>query len=350
MAKRVRQNERVKRDYVFYLEQTQGLDQKSTDKVLAAIRKFEVSTGGKPFTKFHIEQAARFKRDLERSKNPRTGQPLSHATVDATLALVRKFFIWLAGRQGFRSKLTYSDADYFRNNRKSARIAHAERDVPFPSMDAALHAFHAMPEGSDIERRDKALFAFLMLTGARIGAVATLKLKHINLLESHVRQDAREVATKNAKDIDTWFFPVDPVYHQCFADWVTYLRTDKLFGPQDALFPKPLVGVRAGQGFAVLGLARDGYASTAKLNEIIRRAFATVGLPEYTPHSFRKTLVLYGNEKCGTLEEIKAWSRNLGHEHLATSYSSYLPLSRERQKDIMKSMQGTQKCPKSDLA
>lgn len=335
MAKRIERNERVKRDYVFYLEQTQGLDQRSTDKVLAAIRKFEESAGYKPFNKFHIEQAARFKRDLERSRNPRTGKPLSHATVDATLALLRKFFTWLAGQPGYKSKFKYSDADYFKNNRKSARIAHADRGIPYPSMEAALHAFQSMPEASDIERRNKALFAFLMLTGARIGAVATLQLKHINLLENHVRQDAREVATKNAKDIDTWFFPVEPAYLQCFASWVTYLRSEKLFGPEDALFPKPLVGVRLGHGFAVLGLSREGYASTAQLNEIIRKAFTNAGLPEYTPHSFRKTLFRLGSDTCDSIEALKAWSLNLGHEHLATSVGAYLPVNRERQKEIM---------------
>ncbi|MBY6151759.1 site-specific integrase [Vannielia litorea] len=338
MAKRVAENERAKRDYVFFLEQTEGLDEKSTDKVLAALRKFEESTGGKPFTKFHIEQAAGFKRSLARAKNPRTGKPLSHATVDACLAILRKFFIWLAGRQGYRSKFTYSDADYFKNSRKSARIAHAERDVPHPSMEAAQRAFEAMPWGNEIEKRDKALFAFLMLTGARIGAVATLRLKHVNLPEQHVRQDAREVATKAAKSIDTWFFPVDPAYLECFTQWLTFLKADKLFGPEDALFPKPLVGRVDGQGFANLGLSRECYASTAQLNQVIRTAFAKVQLPEYTPHSFRKTLFLYGSSQCDTIEQVKAWSRNLGHENLATSYNSYLPMSRERQREVLAGM------------
>jgi integrase len=303
---------------------------------LAAILKFEESTGFKPFTKFHIEQAAQFKRDLSRAKNPRTGKPLTHATIDATLALVRKFFIWLAGRGGFRSKFTYSDADYFKNNRKNARIAHAQRDVPFPSLDAAFHAFQAMPNDTETERRDKALFAFLMLTGARIGAVASLKLKHVDLSECHVRQDAREVATKNAKDIDTWFFPVDPEYLACFTAWVTYLKANKFFGQEDALFPKALVGIKEGEGFANLGLSREGYASTGNLNKIIRTAFTNVQMPEYTPHSFRKALFLYGVERCKNLEEVKAWSMNLGHENLSTSYNSYLPMSREHQRDTFK--------------
>ncbi|MEP3329294.1 hypothetical protein [Sedimentitalea sp.] len=96
MRKHVEENERAKREYVFYLEQAKGLDEKSTDKVLAAILKFEQSTKFKPFKRFHIEQASKFKEDLAKI-NGKTGKPLGHATVDATLASVRGFFS-LAGR------------------------------------------------------------------------------------------------------------------------------------------------------------------------------------------------------------------------------------------------------------
>ncbi|SLN10997.1 hypothetical protein PEL8287_00210 [Roseovarius litorisediminis] len=41
MRKHVEENERAKRAYVFHLEQAAGLDEKTTDKVLAAILKFE---------------------------------------------------------------------------------------------------------------------------------------------------------------------------------------------------------------------------------------------------------------------------------------------------------------------
>jgi hypothetical protein len=49
MRKVIEENERMKRKYVFHLEEADGLDAKTTDKVLAAILKFEQSTGFKPF-------------------------------------------------------------------------------------------------------------------------------------------------------------------------------------------------------------------------------------------------------------------------------------------------------------
>ena len=70
------------------------------------------------------------------------------------------------------------------------------------------------------------------------------------------------------------------------------------------------------------------------------RAFAAVGLPEYTPHSFRKTLAMLGDKLCETMEQRKAWSQNLGHEHLATTVSAYMPVSRERQAELLLEMGG----------
>lgn len=339
MRKRNEENERMKRAFVTYLEQAQGKDAKTTDKALDALFRFEESTRFKPFKKFHVDQAGRFKEHLAKAKNARSGKPLSHSTIDATLRMVKAFFVWLAGQPGYKSVLCYADCEYFNNTAKNARIAHAERDIPYPSMQQARHAFQAMPGATDIEKRDKAAFALFMLTGIRDGAAASLRLKHVNLEEGHVFQDARDVKTKNGKTINTWFYPVDTEYRECFEEWVRYLRTEKLFGDADALFPKTLIKNQAGR-FKAVGLSRAPYANASKLNDAIRNAFAMVQLPEYTPHNFRKTLALHANEVCTTLEEHKAWSMNLGHENLATTVSAYMPVNAQRQRDLIRKLGG----------
>ena len=261
---------------------------------------------------------------------------MSHSTVDATLTLVRKFFHWLAGQAGYKKVLTYSDTRYFNNNRKSARIAHTANDKEAPSPEAAFHAFQAMPSATEFERRDKALFAFFMLTGARVGAVASLRLKHIDLFNGKVFQDPREVNTKAAKYIDTVFMPVDAAYLECFTKWVNYLRTEKFFGPADALFPKAQMGLAKTGGFQVIGLSRDPFATTTPLNKIIRNAFAMVQLPQYTPHAFRTTLIKMANDRCETVEEFKAWGMNIGHENMAVTMGSYLPIPQQRKEELIK--------------
>jgi hypothetical protein len=78
--------------------------------------------------------------------------------------------------------------------------------------------------------------------GARDGAAATLRLKHVDLVEDRVLQDGREVRTKNAKSIEAWFFPVDTMYRDAFGAWVRYRREERLFGPNGALFPWAQIG------------------------------------------------------------------------------------------------------------
>lgn len=338
MAKHIEANERIKHDYAGYLRNAKGQDEKSVDKAMAAIRQFEESTKVKPFKKFHRQQAADFKTYLTKQKNERTGKPLAHSTVDATLRLVKGFFHWLVSQVGYKRVLTYADVEYFNNTLKAGRIAHTKRAIPHPSMQQAEHAFQAMPAETEFDKRDKALFAFLMLIGARDGAVASLKLKHVNVDLGHVYQDAREVKTKGAKTIHCQFQPVDPAFRSFFVNWVRYLTDEKLFGPEDALFPKAKIGVVTGQGFANLGLLREGYAGSAKINAIVCGAFAAVQMPKYTPHSLRKTLVKFGDVKCTTMEEWKAWSMNLGHENMATTFNYYLPVTTERQMELIRKM------------
>lgn len=332
----VEENERIKRRYLQFLREASRADMATVDKAADAILRFERSTGFKPFKRFHIEQAVRFKAQLSEAKNEKTGKPLAKATVDSTLRTVKAFVLWLAGQPGYRSKISYSDAEYFNLNAKDARVAHTERDTPFPTLEQCRHAFAQMPSTTPLQRRDKALFAFLLLTGARDGAIASLRLKHIDLVEGCVYQDAREVRTKAAKTFTTWFLPVDPVYEATFREWVAYLRDDQLFGHNDALFPKPFVATLDGV-FTVNGFRRDPYANASAIRKAVRNAFLASGLPSFPPHSFRKTLVKWADGYYASREAFKAFSQNIGHESEITTLQSYLHVPAERQAELIKS-------------
>jgi len=251
MAKHVEENERIKHDYATYLRHAKGQEKKSIDKGRAALRQFAGSTKTKPFKKFHRQQAANLKVYLAKQKNAKTGKPLAFSTVDAILRLVKGFFHGLVSREGFKRVLTYPDVEYFINTLKAGRVSHAQRAIPYPSMQQAAHAFQAMPFEDHFDKRDKALFAFFMLTGARDGAVASLRLKQVNIKLGHVFQHAREVKTKNAKNIMCQFFPVEAAYLKCFTAWVEFLANEKLFGPDDALFPKADMGMCQGRACAI---------------------------------------------------------------------------------------------------
>ncbi len=337
MTNRNPENERIKRGYFNYLRNLEGKSETTLDKVAAAILRYEQSTNFKSFKKFHLEHANRFQKNLSKEKT-RAGEPLAKATVDAILRMVKAFFVWLASQQGYKSRISYIDAAYFNNNAKDARVAHAKREIPYPSMEQCAHAFDQMPSATLIEQRNRAGFALLMLTGARDSALTSFRLKHVDLIENQIFQDARDVRTKNSKTFYTWFYPVGDAYLTCFTDWVNHLRKEMLFGPNDALFPKPKIEVVEGVGFQVTGLSGEIYANASTFRDMIKSTFVTAGLHPFFPHSFRKTLTKHGDHMCDTREQFKAWSMNLGHDSIDTTISAYLQISVERQGELIKGL------------
>jgi len=328
-------NARLKREYFVYLREARRMSEPSIDAAAKALARFEAYTDGKDFKQFHRQQAVAFKADLARQVNAATGQPLSKATLYATLAALRSFFHWAAGRPGYKSRFGYSDAEYFNLSEKETRIAKARRDRPVPSLEQIHHAIALMPSATEIERRDRAALALTLLTGARDGALISLKLKHIDMIAGRIDQDAREVKTKFSKTFVTHFFPVGKTVRVIVAEWVRFLREDKLWGLDDPLIPATRIELGPEQKFQVVGLERERWRTAAPLRQIFKAAFARAGLPYFNPHSFRKTLVSLGEKMCRTPEEFKAWSQNLGHDGVMTTFVSYGQVGAGRQGDIL---------------
>jgi integrase len=332
------QNERIKRAYFTYLAEAKGFSEATLDGVAKALNRFETYTRFRDFKAFHIEQAKGFKAYLADQTSLRTRERLSKATLYATLSALKRFFIWLAGQPGYKSRISYADAEYFNLSAKETRIAKAHRETRVPTLEQIRHVIRTMPAASEIERRDRALVAFTILTGARDGAIASLKLKHVDIADGKIDQDARDVNTKFSKSFTTWFFRVGDDIRQIVVEWVNYLRQEKLWGLDDPLFPSTRVALGDSRHFEVIGLDRKHWNSAAPIRSIFKNAFALAGLPYFNPHSFRKTLGLLGGQICKSPEEYKAWSQNLGHENVLTTFSSYGDVGRHRQAEIIRSL------------
>ncbi len=335
-------NERIKRCYFAYLKEAKRHSEPTVDAVAKALARFEEDTKHRDFKSFHFEQAIAFKRRLAEKKNQHTGAKLSKATLHATLASVKGFFHWLAGQPGYKSRLRYTDADYFNLSEKDVRVATARRDQVGPTLEQAKHVIGLMPLGTAIERRDRALIAFTLLTGARDSAIASMKLKHLNLISGCVNQDAREVKTKFSKTFTTYFFPVGDEIRQIVVDWVAFLHEEMLWGNDDPLFPATRIAVSAARKFEAVGLERAHWSSAARIRAIFQHAFTSAGLPYFNPHSFRNTLVRQGQAVCKTPEEFKAWSQNLGHDQVLTTFLSYGQVESPRQGQIIRALASPQ--------
>jgi integrase len=165
-----------------------------------------------------------------------------------------------------------------------------------------------------------------------------MKLKHVDLDAGLVRQDGREVRTKFSKTFTTYFFPVGEEARRIVVDWINYLRRERLWGNDDPLFPATEVTLGSNQQFRASGLRRECWSSAGPIRSIFRCAFVRSGLPYFNPHSFRHTLVRLGETICRNPEDFKAWSQNLGHEGVLTTFYSYGTVGGRRQGEILRDL------------
>ncbi len=338
MARPNPKNVRIKRQYYAYLEEAKRMASHSVDQVAAALDQFDASTGYKDFALFNVEQARKFKRMLADATNSTTGRPLSKSTTYHRLMAVRAFFQWLAGQPGYKSKLTYSDAEYFNPSNHDTHIAKAAHEKRIPTLEQIRHVLAVMPSSTDLEKRDRAVVAFTLLTGARDNAIASMQIAHVDIARRRIFQDARSVRTKFRKSFHSDFFPVGDEVEEILVAWVEHLTKTLLFGPSDPLFPSTKVAQDDSHQFTPVGLRRQAWSSAAPIRGIFRRAFDASGIPYFNPHSFRDCLVDLGSRICTTPEQFKAWSQNLGHDHVATTLTNYGAVTSDRQSELIRSL------------
>ena len=331
-------NERIKRKYFTFLKEAKRQSEPTVDAAAKALSRFEAYNKYRDFKAFHFEQAVAFKNYLADQKGQQSGEKLSKATLHATLTQLKRFFQWLALQPGYKSRVQYADAEYFNLSDKDTRIATAKRQQKFPTVEQIKYVISKMPGNTEIERRDRALIAFTLLTGARDSAIASLKLKHVDLISGCVDQDARQVKTKFSKTFSTFFFPVGEEIRAIVSEWVSYLRNEILWGNDDPLFPATQVVLGFNRQFAAGGLAREHWRTASPIRSIFQAAFISAGLPYFNPHSFRNTIAQLGEEVCKTPEQFKAWSQNLGHEKVLTTFTSYGEVACHRQGEIIRNL------------
>lgn len=338
MTKHNPANERIKREYFTYLSAALGRDEATIDTVATSLARFDASSRHRDYKGFHRELALAFKRELSAALNARTGERLSKSTVLGSVRDVRAFFQWLSREPGYRQHLTFADADYFNLSDKDVAVARARREKRVPTLEQVHRVLSTMPADTALQRRDRAVIALAALTGARVGALASFQLGHVDLASGVIEQDARVVRTKFAKTFRSFFLPIGGDALEFFAAWVSELGRDHLWGPADPLFPATEIGLSDEGGFQPAGLSRRGWASSEPIREIFKRAFAAADLPYCNPHTVRDMLVRYAFTLHLGPEAMKAWSQNLGHADVLVTLTSYGDIPAHRQGELIRAL------------
>ena len=130
----------------------------SVDQVAASIAQFEDRLDIAILSCSTSSRRASSSACLLSRPNPGYRGRLAKATIYSRLMSVKAFFVWLAGQPGYKSRLTYSDMDYFNPSNNDGRIARATRERPAPTLEQIRRALSAMPARlRDLEKRDRAV-------------------------------------------------------------------------------------------------------------------------------------------------------------------------------------------------
>jgi len=342
-------NDRIKREYLIYLKDARQRSAATVEQVRHAIDRFETYIRFKDFGTFNKEQARGFKRALLGSMAKRSGKPISTATAHHILQALKEFLAWLHCQPGYRRRINLTHIAYLNLTAKDERIAHVASPKSYATLAQYRTALFAMPNSTEVERRDQALMALLLLTGMRDDAAVSLKLKHVFAERGYVFQDPRKVRTKFSKPIETFFYPVGDDVTQIFKDWIEYLTKEIYCGLDDPVFPKTLMRLDDQHHFVVDGLSRAHWADAGPVRATFKAAYARVELPYFKPHSVRHTLTQLAYKLQLSPEQLKAWAQNMGHDSVLTTIGSYGPVSIERQQEIISGL-GKQGPAAADLS
>lgn len=314
-------NDELRHDWRHALEQKHGLKKSTVSAKLAALRDYEIFTKKRSFLKLRRDDVVAFKEHLLTSPSSTTGEVRSRSTVVHVLDHCRNFFEWLAlqkeGSQLDREAITWLTA-----TRADKERARAVPPKPVPSLAEAEAAFAAMPASTLKNRRDRAVFATLLLTVIRADALASLTMGSIDLSKGFIWQDSRFVRTKNSKSFVVFFLPFVQKAREALEAWITELHGLGL-ASSDALFPRDIELARIEAGEHLSAGDFPVWQTPSQVRAIVRNAFATAGLPRHSLHVFRHMIVWHTASCRPDLDEFLAFSINLGHSKLATTLHSY---------------------------
>jgi integrase len=328
------ENERMKTKYFAFEKEANGKSPQTIENMRKAIIRYEEFTKHDSFKTFNNKKAMEFKAHLLKTKN-KHGQPLSASTIAHTLSPLQELFKWLATQGGYKTQIRYPDIEYLNLNENDKHKIQPNTLKEYPSEEQIRKVIASMPTHTDVEKRNRAMIAFVFATGVRDGALIGLKLKHVNTGKKYVVQNPNEVDTKFRKRINTKFFPVGDDIHQIVLDWVEFLRKEKLFADNDPLFPKEELVQDDDRNFKGGKLSHQHWKSAAGVRVIWKQAFEAASMRYFPPHRFRDTLSSIGRKLCSNTEEQMAWAKNLGHESPATTFMVYGGFSPDQQFEVI---------------
>lgn len=336
-------NERLKRRYFAWLRGAKGYSERTVATIERAIHQFEESNQYRSFKTFSERQATTFKDWL--SGRVKNGKSISNGTKYHQLRHVQAFFMWLATQPGYKSKVSLDAVSYLSLDRRTVREVLSPRPRKYPSLEQIKTLVNSIEAHTDIDRRDRAMIAFLILSGIRYSALCSLSVGCFDVERRVVLQDPRlGVKTKGGKVITTWLLPFDDQLTSIVCDWAKYLPEERRFASTDPLFPRTrIVQSAESLSFEACGIEPVFWSGGNSVRTILRERSQAAGLPYFPPHSYRHAACQLAIRMAKSPEEYKALSENFGHEEILTTLRTYGNLGHDRVAQVISNMSSGKK-------
>lgn len=308
-------------------------DGKTVDAHLAAIREFEVFIAGKAFETATMKDVAAYRDDLIRRGTTDCGtERLSTSSIRHKASHLASFFTWLCMQDGCR-RMKRDIPSYFALPRRLMAKALSSEIKPYPTMDESVRMTTDMPARTLIDRRDRTIVAMAFVSGLRAGALISLRRKHLQIDGKCVEQNAQQMRAKNGKSYRVDWFPRTEPMQVIVIAWCEELA-GMGFEAEDTLFPAA-DQLRPRDNSNLLGHTTiDPMKTESVVSAAFKKASKGIGA-DFTPHSARHCLKALGDQLCTTAERRKAWSLNLGHASEITTEVYYGKMTEQHRKGVL---------------
>jgi hypothetical protein len=316
MAKHNAANARMKREYFQYLKEAGRRSEASIDAVAKALDRFEQANGHKVFASSTANKP---------SRSSASSMPNAPCAPASRQTRHRQFHAF-----GPAHVLCLAGGAFGVTNPACAMAMPTISICPIPTCALPGRAPQAVPDSGASpprsvhhalrhrhRKRNRALVAFALLTGARDGALASF-LETRRSARRPRRSGRRDVRTKANKTFSTWFFPVggQARWKSCATGARTC--TVLLWETKTRCFPPPTLPLAKAadswpQACAATGGPTPGRSARFSPMPLRRRA------PLFQPAFLPRHLVQLGERVCPNIEAFKAWSQNLGHARAMTT-------------------------------
>ncbi len=317
------ENERIKREFFDYLKGAKGFARSSVKEFAEAIGQWQRFSGDADFATFDKTKALAFRDWLAGRDTKTKAGKLAIATQYHYLRRIKKFFAWLSDQTGYKGKMQKSHVEFLRLSSNDARIARAGSTKAKPTLEEAKKIIESIEVNNEIDRRDRALISFALITGCRISAIVSLKMKNFDKAQKLIDQNPGDgVRTKNSKKILNTFFPIGwDAPETYFLEWYEYLE-HKGHQSDDPIFPATAndAGVA---NYSKENVGRLEWKGSSGARKIFEKRCKNAGVSYFHPHSFRHLVVALMSQMRLTEQEKRAISQNLGHANVGTTFGSY---------------------------